>query len=130
LPKFLVSPCIGVSGHEVRRDDSSVFTAPKGARQLRRRLSLGEVAELEQGYQAGKTVYELAAEFGVTRQTVSRHLKRRGVAMRRQGIAERDRAEAARLRGQGWSYARLGERFGVDGRTVWSFLRKGQPEEA
>ncbi|MDR0593577.1 MAG: helix-turn-helix domain-containing protein [Bifidobacteriaceae bacterium] len=78
-------------------------------------------ARLIEGYLSGKTVYELAAEFGVTRQTVTGHLKRRGVAMRLKGIAESDRAEVARLRGEGMSYARIGEKLGVDPSTVQRF---------
>jgi predicted DNA binding protein len=57
-----------------------------------RRLTDGQVDRLVEGYASGRTVHQLATEFGVTRQTVSQHLGRRCVAMSRQGIAAPDRA--------------------------------------
>jgi transcriptional regulator with XRE-family HTH domain len=122
LPKCLVNLHIGTPAQPIARRGLSVFTAPGGVKQLPRRLNAERVSQLKEGYEEGKTVYQLAAEFGIARQTVSEHLKRSGAAMRLRGIDERDRAEMVALRGEGWSYARLGERFGVDPTTVWRFL--------
>ena len=51
-------------------------------RQRQGRLTGAQVAEMAARYEAGTTVYELAAEFGCHRTTVSAQLKGRGVAMR------------------------------------------------
>jgi hypothetical protein len=44
--------------------------------------------------------------------------------MRNRGMNEQEIVEAARLYRQGWSLARLGGHFGVDGATVWRDLRQ------
>jgi hypothetical protein len=64
-------------------------------------LKEDEIARLIEGYQNGKTVYQLAAQFGVHRVTVGVILKRNGVEIRRRGCDESQRAEVARLRGEG-----------------------------
>ena len=46
-------------------------------------------------------MYELAADFGIARQTVSLILKRNGVPMRIQGLREGQRVEVAGLRAPG-----------------------------
>jgi lambda repressor-like predicted transcriptional regulator len=43
--------------------------------------------------------------------------------MRRQGLDEQQVDVAVQLNRQGWSMAQLGDRFGVDKRTVRSALR-------
>ncbi|MCL2464187.1 MAG: hypothetical protein FWF28_03855 [Micrococcales bacterium] len=45
--------------------------------------------------------------------------------MRRRSLDESMRSEIVRLRGDGWSLARLGDRFAVDPSTVRSFLLRG-----
>ncbi|MDR1293686.1 MAG: hypothetical protein LBK59_01815 [Bifidobacteriaceae bacterium] len=44
-----------------------------------RRLSGAQIEEMAEQYRNGKTVYELAPIFGVTRQTVGTVLRSRGV---------------------------------------------------
>ena len=78
-----------------------------------KRLTEAQTQELVEGYEAGKTVYELGEEFGIARQTVGKILKRRGVAMRMRGLSPEQIDEAVRLYEDGWSLARIGERFGV-----------------
>jgi DNA-directed RNA polymerase specialized sigma24 family protein len=51
-----------------------------------RRLSCEQVTALVAGYQAGATVYELAERFDINRKTVSEHLHRQGVEIRRHGL--------------------------------------------
>jgi lambda repressor-like predicted transcriptional regulator len=87
------------------------------------RLSAADVEALVEDYRSGATVYELAARFGIHRVTVSQHLHRRGVSMRRQGLTGLQADGAVRLYEQGWSVARIGGRFGVDPTTVWTALR-------
>lgn len=66
----------------MRRDPSSVPFPP---RNVVHHLRVDEVDDLVRLYQEGATVYQLADRFGIHRGTVSRHLHRAGVAMRRQG---------------------------------------------
>lgn len=77
-----------------------------------------------EGYEAGDTVYELGDQFGISRQTVGKILKREGVRMRRQGLTSEQVDEAARLYDAGWSLARIGERMSVDATTVLNRLRE------
>jgi hypothetical protein len=87
------------------------------------RLSDGQVAALVDGYLAGATVYELAARFDIHRVTVSAHLHRQGVTVRRQGLDDEGVALAIRLYEDGWSLARIGDRLGVDASTAWTALK-------
>lgn len=76
---------------------------------------------------SGQTVYELAAEFGIERRTVSAHLHRRGVPMRRRGLSLAQKEEAFALRDRGWSLAQIGARFDVTPGTILNCLRRGNP---
>jgi hypothetical protein len=87
------------------------------------RLSECQIAALVDAYLAGATVYELATRFNIHRVTVSAHLHRQGITVRRQGLDTEGIAHAVRLYQDGWSVARIGERLGVDGGTVWTALR-------
>jgi DNA-directed RNA polymerase specialized sigma24 family protein len=100
-------------------------------RPLRRRvpgtakqLEPDHVQELIEGYQAGATVYELGARFGIERRTVSNILHRHGVPMRRRGLAPAQTDEAVRLYEAGLSLARIGEHLSVDPTTVLTRLRE------
>jgi hypothetical protein len=70
------------------------------------------------GYETGKTMKELAAEFGINRVTVSAHLHRANVPTRRGGLDEGRADEAGRPYQAGWSSGRLATRFGVSADTV------------
>ncbi|WP_460834503.1 helix-turn-helix domain-containing protein [Nocardioides hungaricus] len=93
-----------------------------GIRQAQKRLDAASIDALVDGYLAGQTVYELAAEFGIERRTVSAHLHRRGVPMRRRGLSLAQKEEAFALRDRGWSLAQIGARFDVAPGTVRSTL--------
>lgn len=93
-----------------------------GTRQPQKRLDAASVDALVDGYLVGQTVYELAAEFGVERRTVSAHLHRRGVPMHRRGLSPVQKEEAFALRDRGWSLARIGARFDVSAGTVRNHL--------
>jgi len=88
-----------------------------------RRLSDKRVAALVKEYQAGATVYELSERFSINRETVSRHLHRQGVKMRRQGLAEQQIIDSARLYEQGWSCAKIARHYDVNPGTIWLKLR-------
>ncbi|MGD7705441.1 helix-turn-helix domain-containing protein [Microlunatus sp. Y2014] len=89
---------------------------------MQKRLDAASVDALVDGYLAGQTVYELAAEFGIERRTVSAHLHRRGVPMRRRGLSLAQKEEAFALRDRGWSLAQIGARFDVSAGTVRNHL--------
>lgn len=54
-------------------------------------------------YEAGKSMKDLAAEFGINRVTVSIHLRRAEDLLRRTGLDPEQTAEAASLYRTGWS---------------------------
>jgi hypothetical protein len=72
---------------------------------------------------AGANMKDLAAAHGIHRVTVSEIIRRAGVPTRQRGLDPGQVERAVRLYVEGWSLARLGERFGVAGATVWRALR-------
>ncbi|VTR10790.1 Transposase and inactivated derivatives, IS30 family [Gordonia terrae] len=88
-----------------------------------RRLEPHDIALICQLYEDGKTVYEVAAEIGVSRQRVSSALKRAGVQMRRRSPTAKQITEMQQLYEQGLSLVQVGERTGFDHGTVWHQLR-------
>ncbi len=82
------------------------------------------MASLVASYEAGSGVKDLAKEFWIHRDTVHEHLKRAGVPIRRRGLSEDQVHRCVTLYAEGWSTARLGDRFGVTDGTVLTELRK------
>jgi lambda repressor-like predicted transcriptional regulator len=83
-------------------------------RQAQRRLTSAEQVQVAQHYRDGTQMRELAVQYGVHRTTISNCLKRLAIPLRNLGLQPGDIEEAARLYEQGWSLARLGEKFGCD----------------
>jgi hypothetical protein len=98
-------------------------TGTGARRRTVRRLESGQVAALVEAYLEGATVYELAERFKIHRVTVSEHLHRQGVKMRRQGLEGWQIDEAAKLHEQAWALTRIAQRYGVHASTVWLALR-------
>jgi hypothetical protein len=69
-------------------------------------------------------VYELGAQFGIERRTVSNILHRHDVPMRRRGLSPNQVDDAIHLYHLGWSLARVGQHLGVDHTTVLATLRE------
>jgi lambda repressor-like predicted transcriptional regulator len=92
--------------------------------QQARQLDADRVTELITGYQAGATVYELAARFGIERRTVSNILHRHEVPMRRRGLSPDQVDTAIHLYKLGWSLARVGNHLNVNHTTVLAALRR------
>lgn len=80
-------------------------------RQQQRRLSSAEQIEVVRAYQAGADMKALALQYGVHRTSISHCLHAFNIPLRRQGLGEQDVEEAARLYEEGWSLARLGEKY-------------------
>ena len=75
-------------------------------------------------YEAGATVYELAAEFGCHRTTVAERLKKAGVSMRGQPPAPEAIDAMANLIASGLSPQAVGDQLGFCANTVRSCLRR------
>jgi DNA-binding CsgD family transcriptional regulator len=89
-----------------------------------RRLRPDEVEAVATGYRAGKTMKELAAEFGISRQTVSTHLRRAGAPIRREGVAQEQAVEVVSLYEAGRTSRDIAGRYGVSADTVLRTLRR------
>lgn len=89
-------------------------------RQVQRRLSPDDVAELVAHYQAGVRVPDLIEQYGIHRTTVLEHLRRQGVLRSpdTRKLTDADAAEAAELYRAGWSLARVGKQYGVTASTI------------
>ena len=92
---------------------------------MTRKVSPPQIAELVKAYQDGQTVYAVADQFGIHRTTVSAHLHRQDICLRRQGLAPDDIVQAERLYAEGWSLARIGGRLYLDAHTVRRALKAG-----
>jgi DNA-directed RNA polymerase specialized sigma24 family protein len=88
------------------------------SRQTQTRLDPYQSNALAMAYRGGKTIKELACIFGVHRVTVGSLLRRHGVEPHEIGLTDMEVAEACRLYPDGWSLARLAERYDVDDMTV------------
>ena len=88
------------------------------------RLTDDRVDELVAAYAKGSSTYELASQFGINRETVSRHLKSRGVQVRGTALGKNQLDEAERLRLNGLTYTEIGKRIGADRSAVRRQLRK------
>ncbi len=96
--------------------DSSVSVTMhyRTARQLRS----SEIDELVASYQAGATVFELAARFNIHRSTVGRHLKERGIDTRGPILGSNEVQEAVDLYQAGWTLDKIAKRHGVGYETI------------
>lgn len=99
-------------------------TATRDRPRRARQLGAEQIQELIAGYQSGSTVYELGAQFGIERRTVSAILHRHGVPMRRRGLSPDQVDHAIHLYSLGWSLARVGAHLDVDHTTVLTKLRE------
>lgn len=84
---------------------------------ISRQMSPAEVDELVRAWEAGTGVAKLAAQFGVHRQTVGKHLHARGIDTTEK-LSPEELAEAAELYRAGWSLARLADKYGISDGTV------------
>jgi transposase-like protein len=92
-------------------------------RQRQRRWTPDDLKRVAERYNAGATVYELAAEFGCHRATIAERLKLAGVTMRHQPTTIEQVDEIVRLYESGLSMVKVAERVGVSPRTVFNYLR-------
>jgi DNA-directed RNA polymerase specialized sigma24 family protein len=78
-----------------------------------KRSGADEAEALVAAYSAGVSVKELAAAYQLHRNTVAKHLDRHSVVRRQTGLMTTDINAIVRLYRDGWSLARIGQRFDV-----------------
>ena len=93
-------------------------------RQVQRKLNKVELDQLVTGYQSGATVYELAEQFGVHRNTVSASLKRQGEGLRYQPLSPTQVTDAIQFYHGGLSLLKVGARVGCGAECVRQALMK------
>jgi hypothetical protein len=86
--------------------------------QIHRRLRPPEITELVSAYQGGKTVYQLAQQFSIHRNNVSKLLKREGVLLRWRSLFRSQINLAVELYREGHSAAAMAPHFEYDPGTV------------
>lgn len=87
-----------------------------------RQLTPNELDALVIAYQAGGTVYELAAQFGINRKTVGKHLRALGVDTTPPGLQPEDIGTVIELYRAGHSLASIAARFGTSAGTIHTRL--------
>jgi hypothetical protein len=107
------------ASHLRREEEKGQLSNPDG-KPIQRRLTDVDVDELVTGYRAGRSLPDLADDFGVHRRTVATHLEQRGVRRRLnlRKMSEGDIADAGRRYRAGDSLATVGRTHGVDPATV------------
>jgi DNA-directed RNA polymerase specialized sigma24 family protein len=75
-------------------------------------------------YRTGRTMKELATEFGVSRQTVAAHLRRAKAPVRRRSLSQKQATEIVSLYEAGWTSRELADRYGVSTDTVLRTLHR------
>lgn len=89
-----------------------------------RRLTTTEITDLVAQYNSGATTYQVAKDFGITRDTLRKHLRKNSVPMRRRGLSPDQVKAAADLYEQGFSSNAIAKEFGVSPTTVLRKLRE------
>lgn len=92
-------------------------------RQHQRRLNDAQALLMANKYENGATVYQLAQEFGISRQTVSERLKKAGITMRQQSPRSELIDEMVALYKTGLSLTEVGDRVGTSPGTVHRYIR-------
>jgi hypothetical protein len=108
--------------HQLDLSGGPQIPAPRLEARRAVRLSAIQVGRLAERYQSGATVYDLAAEFGIRRDTVAQRLKKAGVTLQPQSPTSTDVDEMARLYATGLPLAAVGRRLGFDAETIRQHL--------
>ena len=108
-------------------DSPTAIEVPRSpAKPVQRRLSPSEITGIAAEYQHGRSLNELARQFGVHRRTVADHLERLGVARRVNlpKLTPPDIERAVSRYQAGDSLATVGNALNVDASTVQRALRR------
>ncbi|GAA5124111.1 hypothetical protein GCM10025762_48630 [Haloechinothrix salitolerans] len=108
--------------------DSLPDQAQSGGRatpcKLARQLRTTDVDQLVAIYQSGASIRKLAKQFGLHTQTVSRHLRSRGIDTNPAAMTAAKLQTAALLYKQGWSLRQLAAKYDADDETIRRLLRQ------
>jgi hypothetical protein len=109
-----------------RVSDRSSLIVSRRRKQAQVRLRSDEVAALVRAYQAGSTLGEVAAKFGVYVRTAAAHLEREDIPQRRHRLTPAHVSEAVRLYEAGWSTIQIGHHFGIYPQSVrYQLIKQG-----
>lgn len=90
------------------------------------RLSSDDQLKLVEQYEALRSVYVVADQFGITRQTAAAILERHSIGRRYNVMSAEEIATAGQLYQAGQSYASIAGRYGADPGTIRkALLRAG-----
>ncbi|MHB1008163.1 MAG: helix-turn-helix domain-containing protein [Propionibacteriaceae bacterium] len=92
------------------------------------RLDKAQRHRVADQYLAGIAVKEIAATFGIHRQTVREIAIAAGLDPHPRGLHPEDVGRAETLYRSGWSLARIGEELGVNASTVMNVLKRAGVE--
>lgn len=90
---------------------------------VRNSVNREKTARIVKAYEAGATINVVAAEFGLNRKTVMRHVRKAGAKLRRQSLDAAGVARARALYMSGKTLAQIGEAGGAAPGTVTSTSR-------
>lgn len=122
---FLFKRMDGKHDDHYRVDPAGEESLFPRSRQVQRRLKPDQIDELVERYKAGETAEVLAAKFGINRDTVFQHLKRRGAPRRQRRLnRQADIDKAVSLYEAGLTLAAIGREFRVDPKAVRRTLLK------
>ena len=93
-------------------------------KQVHRRLRPDLVDDLVAGYEGGRTVRQLADQFGIGRETVSKLLRRRGVRTRHQSLTASQTQIAVNLYRSGMSLVQVADRMARSRTAIYNALRR------
>ena len=93
-------------------------------KQVHRRLRPDLVDSLVAGYEGGRTVRQLADQYGIGRETVSKLLSRRGVRTRHQSLTASQTEIAANLYRSGMSLVQVADRMAGSRTAIYNALRR------
>jgi transposase-like protein len=101
-------------------------SGPRLGPPILRRLTRSQIGDVVTGYQSGRSLADLAQEFGIHRRTVADHLERVGVP-RRVNLAKMSPDDVSRATTRyrtGESLATVGKALSVDASTVRRALKR------
>lgn len=104
--------------------DPALLPRLRPPRQVQRRFTAAEAAEIAEQYLAGQTMNRIARTYGVHRRTVAHCLQKREVPRRQLGLSPDQLEQAVALYDAGWSLARIGDKYGTTDMTVRRAIAK------
>ncbi len=88
-----------------------------------KKLTRTEINAIIEGYRSGATTRGLAEKYGCHRDTISRQLKKQGVAVTIEKVTDNDITEMVRLYESGLKAEEVGRQFGINKTTALRHLR-------